>query len=208
MNEEAFRYGEGNRGFGMVTLPSEDLVKHSSMVVLFNAGVLHREAPYRLNVLISRALAECGFKVLRVDLSGNGDSPAREGLTYRESVALDWKYIKQSITRKYGPQKYILGGLCSGANNAIKITANDFDIYGLILLDPMTPKDKRFLKRMLVSKISNPYRWRNLPKTINTRIARILGVGGHTDQDIAEILAENAPLTSPLIKTLLSVSQI
>ena len=177
MKEEVFRYGENNRGYGMVTVPAS--LENAPVVVTFNAGLIHREGPYRLNVLVCRALAEIGFIAIRIDLSGKGDTPAREGLSNRESVALDWKYIKASINDRFGERNLTLMGLCSGADTAITITAEEKDVKGLILLDPVSPVDADFHRRALKAKLTNIHKWLNLPANILRRFRR--GMGWETD---------------------------
>lgn len=161
MKEEAFQYGENKRGFGVITLPNQ--TQSAPIVVYLNAGLLHREEPYRLNVLAARMLAELGYIGLRVDLSGKGDTPAREGLVNRESVATDWKFIKEALELRFGKRPIIIMGLCSGADNGIKIAAFDSSVTGLILLDPISPKDEGFKTRTLINKLTNPYKWLALP---------------------------------------------
>jgi Serine aminopeptidase, S33 len=174
MKEEVFRYGENNRGFGMVTLPDDPT--SAPVMIAFNAGLLHREGPYRLNVLVCRALAKVGYIAIRIDLSGKGDTPSRERLTNRHSVALDWQFIKQAVVERFGPRNLVLFGLCSGADNAIKITAEESDVCGLVLLDPVSQSDSGFRRRQLVSKITNVHKWINLPKTLLTKVRRRLGI--------------------------------
>ena len=174
MKEEAFRYGENNRGFGMVTLPDDTV--SAPVVVALNAGLIHREGPYRLNVLICRALAELGYIAIRLDLSGKGDTPSREGLTNRQSVALDWQFIKQAIEDRFGQRNLVLFGLCSGADNAIKITAEESDVCGIVLLDPVSPRDSGFRRRQLMLKISNIHKWLCLPKNLLAKTRRGLGI--------------------------------
>ncbi len=174
MKEEVFRYGEHGLGFGMLSLP--DNSDNAPIVIAFNAGMIHREGPYRLNALVSRQLAASGYIALRVDLAGKGDSPEREAVSNRESVNHDWKYIKQGLIKRFGVRSYILMGLCSGADNAIKITAYDKSICGLVLLDAISPKDKHFYRRELLAKLSNIHKWINLPFTLLKRLRQKLGM--------------------------------
>ncbi|EAW30024.1 hypothetical protein GP2143_01225 [marine gamma proteobacterium HTCC2143] len=185
MKEEVVRFGEKNRGFGMATLPEE--ISHAPMAVCFNAGLTHREGPYRLNTLLCRALAKVGYISVRVDLSGKGDTPTREGLSNRESVALDWQSIKQSLFARFGDRKIVLIGLCSGADNAIKISAKDMDVKGLVLLDMVSPYDKKFFVRELKGKLSNIYKWLNLPKTIVRRFSLALGIEPNVYAEMAAL---------------------
>ena len=48
-------------------------------IVLANAGCVSRVGPHRTYVKMARRWASLGFDVLRVDLSGIGDSPAAPG---------------------------------------------------------------------------------------------------------------------------------
>ena len=183
MQERAFRYGENDRGLGMLTLPEH--TQNAPVVVMFNAGLLYRAEPYRLNVLACRRLAEIGYICLRVDIAGKGDTPARKGLTNRESVALDWRYIKQSLIHQFGERNLIIMGLCSGADNGIKIAAHDKDVKGLILMDAISKKDKGFARRALINKILNIYAWIKLPEILIKTIRHLLGNEGHLEKSIA-----------------------
>lgn len=168
MNEQIFRYGENSRGIGIITLPTK--LQGAPIVVSLNAGLLQRTEPYRLNVLVNRTLARIGYIALRVDLSGKGDTPSRSNLNNRESVALDWNFIKQELIKQFGDRPIIIFGLCSGADNGIKLSAIDKSIKGLILLDPISRKDKKFKKRDFYNKIKNPNKWLNIHKKIFNRI--------------------------------------
>ena len=139
IGERIFTYGEHQHGIGVISEPED--TASSPVVVLLNAGLSHRAEPYRLNVLLGRQLASLGYIALRVDLSGKGDSPARETMSNRESVALDWSYMKKSLEKRYGPRSMLIFGLCSGADNGIKLCAQDSAIKGLILLDPVSRPD-------------------------------------------------------------------
>jgi hypothetical protein len=191
MKEEVFRYGENNRGLGMVSLPA--ILDNAPVVVTFNAGLIHREGPYRLNVHICRTLAECGFIAIRIDLSGKGDTPVREGLINRESVALDWKYIKASINDRFGQRSLTLMGLCSGADNAIKVTAEDKDVKGLILLDPVSLQDAEFHRRALKAKLTNIHKWLNLPANMLRRFRRRMGWETDPYEHMASLRDEPTP---------------
>jgi hypothetical protein len=165
IKERVFKYGEHLHGIGVISEPDD--LQDSPMVVMLNAGLSPRAEPYRMNVLLGRRLAALGYIALRVDLSGKGDSPARPHLTNRESVALDWSYIKTGLEKRYGKRTTVIFGLCSGADNGIKLAAEDTDIKGLILLDPISRQDAGFRRRDLLRKLTNPLKW--------TRMHRILG---------------------------------
>jgi hypothetical protein len=148
----------------MMTLPLK--IEEAPVIVILNAGLLHRAEPYRLNVLACRRMAEIGYISLRVDIAGKGDTPARNGLKNRESVALDWLYIKEALLQKFGERDIIIMGICSGADNGIKIAAQDKAVKGLILIDAISKQDSGFSKRAFIKKISNGYTWISLPKIL------------------------------------------
>jgi len=191
MKEEVFRYGESGRGFGLVSLPED--ATEAPIAVLFNAGLISREGPHRMNVLICRALANIGYIAIRIDLSGKGDTPSRNGLTNRESVALDWSYIKAAIGDRFGSRKLVLIGLCSGADNAIKIAATEEDVLGLVLLDPVSPMDKGFQKRSLISKITNRYKWLNLPFSLIKKFRLAIGAEHDSYKEMLALRDEPTP---------------
>lgn len=181
MREMAFRYGDGAHGLGVLTLPES--TQGAPVVVFLNAGLLHRAEPYRLNVLVGRRLASIGYLCLRVDLSGKGDTIARKGLANRISVALDWALIKRALEQQFGRRAIIIMGLCSGADNGVKLCAQDPDVRGLILIDPVAYRDREFFKRTLVNNLRNFYSWLKIPKKLIKLIGQKRGV--------ADELAEN-----------------
>lgn len=168
IKERIFTYGEHQHGIGVISEPED--TSNSPVVVLLNAGLSHRAEPYRLNVLLGRKLAELGYIALRVDLSGKGDSPARETMANRESVALDWSFMKKSLEKLYGSRTLLIFGLCSGADNGIKLCAQDPSIKGLILLDPVSRQDAGFAKRELFRKLTNPNKWMKIHKIVSRRL--------------------------------------
>lgn len=181
MKETAFRYGEGGHGLGVLTLPES--ITGAPLVVLLNAGLLHRVEPYRLNVLVSRRLAAAGYICLRVDLSGKGDTIARKGLANRDSVALDWSLIKRTLGQQFGRRPIVIMGLCSGADNGVKLCAQDPDVRGLVLIDPVAYKDPGFAKRVLLRNLRNWQTWLKVPR----KIVKLL----RNKKAVADVLAEN-----------------
>ncbi|BHH86274.1 alpha/beta hydrolase family protein [Desulforhopalus sp. 52FAK] len=168
MKEHAFRYGEHNQGLGVLTMPDDPV--NAPVVVMLNSGLSYRAEPYRLNVLAGRLLAEIGYICLRVDLSGKGDTPARENISNRESVALDWQFIKKALQHEFGDRNFIIFGLCSGADNGIKIAAQDTSVKGLILLDAVSKRDKRFRRRDFFNKVTNISKWKDFHNILYRKI--------------------------------------
>jgi pimeloyl-ACP methyl ester carboxylesterase len=127
--------------------------------VFFNAGFLHRVGPHRLHVHLARDLSRMGFSSLRVDLAGTGDSPPRPGLTNQQSVAADYDEILRVLESRLARVPLILGGLCAGADNAIRLAPKDSRVVGLVLLDPVCSPDDGFSARAFVLKYTNTARY-------------------------------------------------
>jgi len=100
-----------------------------------------------------------GFSSLRVDLSGNGDSPGRPGLTHQQSVAADYEEILSILESRLGRLPLVMAGLCAGADNAIRLTPKEPRVVGMVLLDPICFRDDGFRARAVFMKYTNPARY-------------------------------------------------
>lgn len=113
-------------------------------VIYLNAGVLHRVGPHRLHVVLARRLAALGFPGLRVDLSGIGDSrPVPGDRTFRESAVDDTRVAMDHLARAEGDERFVLFGLCAGADNALATAAVDPRVTALVLVDPPAYRTRR-----------------------------------------------------------------
>ena len=159
--EETLQFGEGGRLSGIFTQPSVPVRDPSELpvFVFFNAGLVHRIGPHRLYVHLARDLSRMGFSSLRVDLAGKGDSSPRPGLTNEQSVAADYDEILRALESRLAPGPLVLAGLCSGADNAIRLAPKDSRVVGLVLLDPVCSPDDGFSARAFVLKYTNAARY-------------------------------------------------
>jgi hypothetical protein len=174
MSETPIQFGEGGRLFGMLSVPGErdSFPENTAVFVFLNAGLLHRVGPSRLHVRLARKLARQGLSSLRVDLAGKGDSPARDGLTNQESVAADFEDIKEVLQAYFRDPRLVLVGLCSGADNAIRLAISESSVVGMLLLDPICFRDAGFHYRALRDKYLDPWRYLDW---LRRRIARARG---------------------------------
>lgn len=110
-------------------------------VVLLNAGAIRRIGPNRLHVALARRLAAAGDLVLRVDLSGLGDSPPRAGAAdntvYSEHATTDVGAAVAWV-RAQGVTRVAVAGLCSGAYHAQKAAAAGHPIDVIVPINPLT----------------------------------------------------------------------
>lgn len=160
MNERPVQFGDGGRVFGMLTEPPVKIANEGQgpVFIILSAGMLHRVGPSRMHIPIARKLAGMGFPVLRIDLAGKGDSPVREGLKNQPSVAADFNDILAGIRGIYPKAKLVLFGMCSGADNAIRLSIMEPSVIGTVLLDAVCPTDAMFKLRAL-RKYLDPYRY-------------------------------------------------
>jgi alpha-beta hydrolase superfamily lysophospholipase len=107
--------------FGIVTAPKE--LKVGPTVIFLNDGHDHRTGSARVWVDLGRRLAADGFRTLRFDLSGIGDSPARPGLSERQSRApelIDDVLDVASASCPADPSNTVFVGQCSGGYHALE----------------------------------------------------------------------------------------
>lgn len=163
MIEKALRFGPDGKLFGILTSPSIDQNNPDApIVIILNAGIVHRMGPFRLHVDIARQLAGVGCSTLRIDLSGLGDSAPRTGLDEMENRAqLDLALAMDELTQLTGVQQFVLIGLCSGAFNAHQITVADERVKGAVFLDGIVFRTAGYYVRHHLRRLFRPRFWRN-----------------------------------------------
>lgn len=107
--------------FGILARPRRRDADRALLVL--NAGAVHHVGAGRFDVGLSRQMAASGLQVLRIDLTGIGDSPAREGAA--ENVVYGAHCVKDTGVcvdwlRARGVRELIVGGMCSGATHALR----------------------------------------------------------------------------------------
>lgn len=135
--ESIVRFGPAEHLLGIVT-PAAQPVPDAPVCLLFNAGVVHRIGPHRLNVKLARALAARGFTAIRMDLSGLGDSPvSSDAATVNSSdqAMADLRAAMDFIERSEGVNRFVLFGLCSGARHGYRLAQIDPRIVALLMFD-------------------------------------------------------------------------
>ena len=110
--------------FGIVTEPGEEPTADGRpAVVLVAEGNTHHIGQARIWVDLARRLGAAGFRVLRFDLSGNGDSGTRPGQpahVSRAVEAIDDVYQAMVGISPDAPTKVVLVGFCSGAYQVLE----------------------------------------------------------------------------------------
>ena len=145
--------------FGLLTHPERQ--SSSTGFILLNAGILHRVGPFRLYVDIARALAKSGFPSLRLDQSGKGDSDFRANCSLTESKNADIVAAAECLTYETGATEFVVGGLCSGADDALQLAHNLPDLRGLLMFDGYAPRNARYFVNRYGPKLLDVRSWLN-----------------------------------------------
>lgn len=137
-DERPVVFGRAHPLFGILT-PADPAASRPDRpaIVVANAGCVNRQGPHAMFVRGARRWARLGFDVLRIDVSGIGDSPAgpgaKENLTYPPSGEADLVDAIRATGRKA-----IVAGLCSGGDYAFQLGAHGPDVAGAWILNPRT----------------------------------------------------------------------
>ena len=143
VEERAVSFGGGRGLFGVLTAPAPETRRVDlPAIVMLNAGSIHRIGAHRLHVPLARAWATLGFHVLRLDLSGIGDSPAAEGcvenLTYPRDAQSDVQAAMDFLSQTAGAQKFVLMGHCSGGDLTFQIAFKHPLVASAVMINPRT----------------------------------------------------------------------
>lgn len=134
MNEHILTFGPGKRLVGTLSQPTSGA--RNTAILLLNAGVIRRMGPHRINVKLARSLTSQGFTVLRLDMSGLGDSlPSDAPLSFEQQAVADLKAAMDHLQRIGGAQQFALFGICSGAHHGIATAMADARLKALWLMD-------------------------------------------------------------------------
>jgi hypothetical protein len=139
LKETVLNFGPGNRLVGVVTRPTDrEAGRPSDLAVVFaNAGIMHRVGPNRIHVRLARRLAAAGVTSLRLDLPGIGDSGAiGEGPSIRKENEDAIRSALSVLETRGIARRFVMFGLCSGADNSFNVACNDERVVGFCVIDP------------------------------------------------------------------------
>lgn len=134
MRETVELFGPDDSLLGVITHAEEP--QGDVACLMFNAGVINRLGPHRMNVKLARALAAQGITSLRFDLAGQGDSrPGTPGIDPQAQAVSDLQAAMDHLERRCGAKRFVLMGICSGAINAYWAAQTDARIHGILMFD-------------------------------------------------------------------------
>ncbi len=180
--DQAVAFGPKRSLMGIVTSPRTPVTGDRPGVLLLNSGLIHRVGAHRLHVSLARALAKHGFTTLRFDLSGIGDSDRREEpLSLSDMVANDIDDALHYLRTARNIDRFLLVGLCSGAQDALTTAMRCTDVVGVSLLDiPGSFKNWQYQMYHYGRRLGRWESWRNTLSGKNDIFRRIWGVLGET----------------------------
>jgi pimeloyl-ACP methyl ester carboxylesterase len=124
--------------FGILSMPRKDEMRRRA-VILLNAGATYHAGPNRFHVSLARRWARSGYHVIRMDLSGLGDSGTRPGRPDNEvfpPAALDdIRSAIDFVRNSYGIDEVTLCGFCSGAYHILRAAVAQLPVNCLLMVN-------------------------------------------------------------------------
>ncbi len=162
MNEQVLQFGEQGRLVGI--LASDGATQGAPLgVIIPNTGVDHRVGPNRLHVHLSRALAESGIPVLRMDLTGMGDSLTAPSGAASDSVR-DMRDALDLMESRNIAARYAVVGICSGGHDAHHLAVSDKRISAAAFVDHYTYPTAQFKRNFWKERLTDPRRAGNFAR--------------------------------------------
>jgi pimeloyl-ACP methyl ester carboxylesterase len=135
------------------------------VIVILNSGIIHRVGPNRMFVRLARQLASAGHVVVRFDLSGIGDSePRTDQLDPLDAALADIREVLDSLEASRQARKFVLVGLCSGADHSIVYGGQDPRVVGMVLIDPSIPRTRGYYVRHYRGRVLRWQSWLNFAR--------------------------------------------
>jgi alpha-beta hydrolase superfamily lysophospholipase len=135
--------GTGSSLVGVLAMPAAaGVARQRTAVLMLNSGAVHDIGPNRLWVRLARQWAARGLVVLRVDIAGIGDSPARPGaeenVVYSPHALQDVAAALAYLRDQAGADACHLVGLCSGAYHSLKAAVAGHPVASALIINPLT----------------------------------------------------------------------
>jgi hypothetical protein len=134
IRDQAVIFGAGQNLVGIVTQPIDYQPGERPVFVILNSGIVHRVGHHRMYVALARTL----------------------GVLADVREAVDWL----ASTRQ--ARRFIMIGLCSGADHSLVYGVSDPRVCGLVLLDPSIPPTRGYYLRYACRHLIRPGSWLKL----------------------------------------------
>jgi pimeloyl-ACP methyl ester carboxylesterase len=184
VRERILTYGSSTPLTGVFTYHPQHYQRRTPCVVILNAGVVRKCGPNNLNAFLARQIAQQGLGVFRFDFAGVGDSPNRQdGLPLREGVLRDVAESLDELEAVLGARRFVLVGLCSGADNGLRAARIEADrVVGLAMMDPTVFRTRKWLLVKLAKRLAAPEFWKSVLRLRHPRMrAFVDSLGSSSD---------------------------
>jgi pimeloyl-ACP methyl ester carboxylesterase len=162
VKESACQFGPHRQLAGILTEP--EILTQRRAVVLVSAGVTPKFGPFRLYAELARRLGRAGYRTLRFDLGGIGDSgEAYAGYPLEQRTSLQIKAAFDHLSERFPLDGIVLAGLCSGADDSFRHAERDERVSAVVMVDPFAYRTVGFL-------------WRHLLFRAQRRVLRAVGL--------------------------------
>jgi hypothetical protein len=191
MIDEIVHIGGNSSLFGLLTRPDARPVR-GPVLVLLNAGLIPRMGPFRLHVALARQMAARGNATFRFDLPGIGDTMLDSPLTSLPAVTM----ALDAIERHAGATRFVIAGLCRGADLAWKVALHDPRVTGVLQIDGLARTGWWFHLAQLRHRLGlPPWQWLAAASRFVSRQWRRQALSiGDLDREWPPIGAERAQL--------------
>ncbi len=179
MIENIIQFSDKGSMLGILTEPNSPSSELPAFIFV-NSGLLHRIGPFRIYVSLSRELAQHGFTSFRIDLSGKGDSePRKNAATINENVKLDIKDAMDELQKSRGINRFIICGICTGADNAYESGFSDDRVVGIVPIDGYAYPTLKFKLRHYLPKFISVNSWKNLAR----KSLKLVGINSKSEKN-------------------------
>lgn len=198
-------FGRHHSLVGTVCRPAAAL-SPKPFVIFLNAGIVHRTGPHRMSVRIARALAENGVSSLRFDLSGIGDSVIPTDappMGVQERVQADIDDALEFARDHCHAMSFVMGGLCSGADNALRTAARRRSVVGLFLLDLTVARTPGYYARFYLQRLFSGSTWWNIVTGRHPALRRVFAgraVPDEADHRVDGAIEADAVVPHPVMR--------
>lgn len=175
MREVSVLFGNPKTLVGVVTDPDGD--SNGLGFLFLNAGYTHRVGPQRLYTRCARELSKLGYTALRFDHAGIGDSRRRtDSLPFPDSAIKDVRDAMDFLEATRGIKRFVVAGICWGADNSVRVAAVDPRIIGVVAVDFYAVPSLRNVLRLYPKRMLAPRSWINLVKGQSTVLTKVFGL--------------------------------
>lgn len=144
VKESVVYFDENKQNIAILSETEISKTANLPTIIISNSGANHRVGPSRLYVLIARELSLMGFRCIRIDVPGIGDSiisdKKNENIEYITASSSKISDVINMLKDREYKNEYILMGLCSGAYFSFHaaLELNNVNITESILINPLT----------------------------------------------------------------------